>query len=104
MIAVILAILPMESIALIPALLGLGIGVLSFILSKNESKKLIKFVLFVSILALAIIGFKAIFSGDSEVANDVEFIEKSQQSEEKAIEELENLEDLDIFEESDSIQ
>lgn len=104
MIAVILAILPMENIALIPALLGLGIGILSFLLSKNESKKLIKFILFVSILALAIIGVKTIFSGESEVANDEEFIEKSEQSEEKALEELENMEEIDIFEESDSIQ
>ena len=73
-------------------------------MSKNENKKLIKFVFFVTIIALAIITYKSIFSGDSEVNVDENFIEKNKESEEKALEELENLEEMDIFEESDSIQ
>lgn len=102
--AVVLAILPMEKIALIPAIAAFVLGLIAFLIAKNDDKKLIKFVFFVTILALAIITYKSIFSTDSEVKTDESFIEKSKESEENALEELENLEELNTFEESDSIQ
>ena len=101
--AVILAILPMEKIALIPAISAFVFALIAMYLSKNESKKLIKFVFFVTIIALALITYKSIFSGNHEVTADDNFIEKNQQAEEKAIEELEDLQELDTFEELDSI-
>lgn len=98
--AVILAILPMEKIALIPAIAALIFGIIAFFMSKDESKKLIKFILLVAVISLAIIAYKSFFSGDAEVVTDETFIEKTQQSEEKAIEELE---ELDTFDELDSL-
>lgn len=98
--AVILAILPLEKIALIPAISAFIFGLIAFFMSKNENKKLIKFVFFVTIISLAIITYKSIFYTDSKVITDEKFIEKTQKSEEKAIEELE---ELNTFEELDSI-
>ena len=99
-IAIILAILPMEKIALIPAISAFVFAIIAWYLSKNESKKLIKLIFLVTIIALVLITYKSIFSGEYEVTADENFIEKNQQSEEKAIEELE---ELDTFEELDSI-
>ena len=101
--AIVLSILPLEKIALIPAILALIFTVISFVLAKNDSKKFIKFILILTIVSFAIIVYKYVFASGSEVTVDQEFIEKNKQSEEKAIEELEDLEELDTFEESDSI-
>lgn len=98
--AVILAVLPMEKIAIIPAIAALLFSAIAFYMSKNESKKLIHFVFFVTLMAIVIIAYKSIFTTDAEVITDDTFIEKTKESEEKAIEELEN---LDTFEELDSI-
>lgn len=98
--AIILAILPMEKLAIIPAIAAILFGLIAMYLSKNESKKLIKFIFLVTIISLAIITYKSIFSGEAKVNLDENFIEKNQESEEKAIEELE---ELDTFEELDSI-
>ncbi len=101
--AVILAILPMEKIAIIPAIVAFVFTLIAMFLSKNESKKLIKFVFFVTIIAIALITYKSIFSGGGKITADENFIEKNQQSEEEALEDLEDLQELDTFEESDSI-
>ena len=101
--AVILAILPLEKIALIPAITSLVFILIAFLISKNEGKKLIKFTLIVALIASAIIAYKYIFESESHVKIDKDFIEKNEQSEEKAIEELESLEELDNFDVSDSI-
>lgn len=101
--AVVLAILPMEKIALAPAIAAFLFGLVALYLSKNDNKKLIKFIFFVAIISLVIITYKSIFSGESEITTDESFIEQNKQSEEKAIEELDDLQELDIFEESDSI-
>lgn len=90
----------MEKIALAPAIAAFVFGLIALYFSKGESKKLIKFIFFVTIVSLAIITYKSIFSDDAKVISDENFIEKNQQSEEKAIEELE---ELDTFEELDSI-
>lgn len=101
--AIILAILPLEKIALIPAILSLIFALIAFLIAKNEGKKLIKFTFVLALVAFAIIIYKNIFAGELQVKVDEDFIEKNEQSEEKAIEELENLEELDNFEVSDSI-
>ncbi len=99
-VAVILAILPMEKIALAPAIAAFVFGLIALYLSKNESKRFIKFIFFVITISFVIITYKSIFSSDAKLITDENFIEKNQQSEEKAIEELEK---LDTFEELDSI-
>ncbi len=101
--AIILAILPLEKIALIPAIVSLIFVLIAFLIAKNEGKKLIKFTFVLALIAFAIIIYKYIFAGELQVKVDEDFIEKNEQSEEKAIEELENLEELDNFEVSDSI-
>lgn len=101
--ALILAILPMEKLAIIPAIAAIIFSLIAMYLSKNESKKLIKFIFLVTIISLAIITYKSVFSGEAEISLDENFIEKNQESEEKAIEELEELQELDTFEELDSI-
>lgn len=101
--AVILAILPLEKIAIIPALGALFFGIIAWFLSKNDSKKFLKFTFFITLIAIVIISYKSIFVGEAEVTVDDKFIEQNEKSEEKAIEELENLSELDNFEDTDSI-
>lgn len=99
--AIVLAILPMEKIALIPAIVSLVFILIAFVMAKNEGKKFIKFTFILTLIAFALIIYKYIFAGELEVKIDEDFIEKNEKSEEKAIEELENLEELDNFEVSD---
>lgn len=101
--AVILAILPLEKIAVIPAVAAVAFGLIAWALSKKDEKKLVKFTFMVAIIAIAVILYKFIFAGESEVSVDENFIEQNEKSEEKAIEDLEDLEELDNFEELDSI-
>ena len=101
--AIVLAILPLEKIALIPAILALIFVLISYVLAKNEGKKFISLTFILTVISFALITYKYIFASEPEVTLDQEFIEKNKQSEEKAIEELEDLEDLDTFEETDSI-
>ena len=86
-----------------PAIISLIFALIAFLIAKNEGKKLIKFTFIMALIAFAIISYKYIFESESQVKVDEDFIEKNEQSEEKAIEELENLEELDNFEVSDSI-
>ncbi len=99
--AIILAILPLENIALIPAIISVVFALIAFLMAKNEEKKLIKFTFVLALIAFAVIIYKYIFTSEAQVKIDEDFIEKNEQSEEKAIEELENLEELDNFEVSD---
>lgn len=101
--AAILAVLPLEKIAIIPVIAALVFGIIAWILSKNESKKFLKFTFLVTLIAIVIILYKSIFAGDPEVSVDENFIEQNEKSEEKAIEELEDLPELDNFEDTDSI-
>ena len=61
--SIILAILPMEKIALIPAIIAFVFGLVAFFMSKNESKKLIKFVFFIISASLLHQPFIPITSG-----------------------------------------
>ena len=101
--AIILAVLPLEKIAIIPGAIALIFSLLARFVSKNESKKLIKFTLTITVIAFLLIAYKMLFASESEVTIDQNFIEQNEKSEEKAIEELEDLEELNTFEDSDSI-
>lgn len=100
--AVILSVLPVSNLAFIPAILALVLGLIGFYLSnkKNKPKHTIKLAFLLTIVALSISIYKAIFD-TSEVGNTEQLELTEQQSEEEAIEVLEDLdiedmEDLDL--------
>lgn len=97
--AIILAVLPISNLAIIPSILALVFGLLAFYLSKKtgQVKKIIQFTFFLTIIALAITTYKALFL-KTEVADTQELKATESQSKEDALEELEDLEieDIDI--------
>lgn len=99
--AIILAVLPVSNLAIFPAIGALIFGLLAFYLSKKTGrvKKIIQFTFLLTILALALTAYKAIFS-TTEVGDTEALIEKEETSKEEAIEELEELEieELDMEE------
>ena len=101
--AAVLAVLPLEKIAVIPAVAAMIFGIIAWLLAKKESNKLLKFTFLITIIAIVVISYKSIFGGESEVTVDENFIEQNEKSEENAIEELEDLPELDNFEDTDSI-
>lgn len=91
--AILLAVLPVSNLAVFPAILALIFGLIAFYLSKKtgEVKKIIQFSFFLTIIALIITTYKALFI-ETEVAN-TEFLEATETKlEEESIEELETLE------------
>lgn len=96
--ATIFSVLPVSNLAVFPGLAALVFGLLAFYLSKKagEVKKIIQFTFFLTIIALGITTYKAIFT-ETEVGNTEELVEKEETSKEEAIEELEglDLEDLE---------
>jgi len=94
-ISIILAVLPLEKIAIIPGIIALVFASIGFFLSKKVGTKFIKFTLLLISIAFLIIVFKLVFAEDSQVTLDENFIEQNEKSEEKAIEELEDLEDFE---------
>lgn len=103
--ALILAILPTEKIAIIPAVIAFALALAALFLNKQGGKKLIKFTFFVTIVALVLITYKSLFSSESKITDDQDFIEQNDESEKNALEELEDLPEIDNFEETpDSIQ
>ncbi|APY09919.1 FUSC family protein [Seonamhaeicola sp. S2-3] len=95
--AIILAVLPVSNLAIIPAVLALIFGLLAFYYSKKtgQVKKIIQFTFFLTIMALAITTYKAVFT-KTEVANTDDLEATETKSQEDAIEELEELEIDDI--------
>ena len=94
--AIILSVLPVSNLAIIPAILALVFGLIAFYLSKKtgDVKKIIQFSFLLTIIALVLTTYKAIFT-KTEVSN-TEVLEATETKlEEEAIEELE---DLDIDE------
>ncbi len=103
--AFILAVLPTEKIAIIPAILAILFALIAFFLDKKGIHKLLKVVLAISFISLLVITYKILFSETKTVTEDQEFIEQTEETEKKALEELEDLPELDNFEETtDSIQ
>lgn len=93
--SVVLSVTPLSKIAYIPAVVALIFGCIAFYLSRQKQypKKSIQLIFMLTIIALSITTYKAVFEV-VEVGN-VEGLElKEKESEEKAIEELENL-DID---------
>ena len=95
--AIILSVLPVSNLAIIPAIAALIFGLVAFYLSKKSGqvKKIIQFTFLLTIIALAITVYKAIFT-ETEVASTKDLEATETKLEEEAIEELEGLEIDDI--------
>jgi carbon starvation protein CstA len=95
-IALTLSILPFGMLAFIPAIAALIFGLLAFTLSNREgkSKGIVNLILLLTVIALAITTYRS-FTNENTIETDTEFIEKEKESEEKAMDELEDLEGLD---------
>jgi membrane-bound ClpP family serine protease len=95
--ALILAVTPLFNIAFIPAIAALVFGLLALFTSKDKQhfKKPIQLIFLMTIIALALTTYKAVFS-TSEVGNTDKMEEKEEQLEEESIEELDGLEIDDI--------
>lgn len=97
--AVVLSVLPLSNLAFIPAIAALVFGLIAFLMARQqqEPKKSIQLIFILTMIALSLATYKSIFS-ESEVGNTEELEKTEQQSEEEAIEELEDLDldDIDI--------
>lgn len=99
--AIIFSVLPISNLAIFPAIAALIFGLIAFYLSKKAGKvkKIIQFSFLLTIMALALTTYKAIFT-KTEVGDTEALVEKEAESKEEAIEELEelDLESIDIEE------
>lgn len=97
--AVVLSVLPLSTLAFIPAIAALVFGLIAFLMARQqqEPRKSIQLIFILTIIALSLATYKSIFN-ESEVGNTEELQETEQKSEEEAIEELEELDidDIDI--------
>lgn len=97
--SIILSVLPASNLAIFPGAAALIFGLIAFYLSKKAGKvkKIIQFSFLLTIMALTITTYKAIFS-TTEVGNTEAMVEKEEESKEEAIEDLEeiDLEDIEI--------
>ena len=91
---VVLSILPFGAIALIPIVIAFILGFIAFKMAQKDdaNTKFVKVIFLVTIIALVLSIYRTVFE-DNIVENDIETIEKEKQSQEDALEELE---DLDI--------
>lgn len=91
--AIIFSVLPISNLAVFPAIAALIFASIAFYFSKKigEVKKIIQFSFLLTISALLITTYKAIFT-KTEVVNTQILEAKETQFEEEAIEELEGLE------------
>ena len=91
--SVILAVTPLFKLAFLPGIAALVFGFVAFYLSKQKqlSKKSIQLVFLLTIIALSVSSYKAIFN-KVEVGNTEELIQKEDASEQEAIETLEEIE------------
>ena len=94
--AVILAVLPLSNFAFFPAIAALIFGVLAFIKGRQENKPkhTVQLIFLLTIISLALATYKSVTS-TTEVGNTEQLEQRAQDSEEDAIEELN---DLDISE------
>lgn len=91
--ALILAVTPLFNIAFIPAIATLVFGILALVISKEKQqyKKPIQLVFLMTIIALVLTTYKAVYT-ESEVGNTEKMEQKEEQLEEESIQELEGLE------------
>ena len=90
----VLSILPFGAIALIPIVIAFILGFIAFKMAQKDgaNTKLVKVIFLTTIIALVLSIYRTVIE-DNVVENDIETIEKEKQSQEDALEELE---DLDI--------
>ncbi|GAA3568357.1 FUSC family protein [Snuella lapsa] len=97
--AIILSVLPVSNLAIFPAIAALVFGLIAFYFSKKSGhvKKIIQFTFLLTIIALSITIYKAIFT-TIEVADTETLEAKENESEEEALKDLEDidLEELEI--------
>ncbi|MFD1613512.1 FUSC family protein [Gelatiniphilus marinus] len=100
--AIIISVLPLSNLAIIPCTIALISGLVAFYLSRKrgEVKKIIQFTFLLTLIALAISGYKSLFN-TSKISNTKALEIKEAQSEEEAIEELNEL-DIDEIELEDT--
>ncbi|MCK8479689.1 FUSC family protein [Psychroserpens algicola] len=91
--ALILAVTPLSKMAYIPSIAALIFGVLAMYTSKGKpsSKKSIQLIFLMTIIALAVTTYKAVFN-TVEVGNTEQLEQKEEQLEEESLDELEDLE------------
>ena len=97
LLGLILCFFPLGTIDIVPATIGLIIGIIAYFLIKKTGyrKKLVFSVLIISVLAILISLFSEIFI-ENKVAEDTKFEEQIEQSSEESIDDLEEaLEDLE---------
>ncbi|WP_203255689.1 FUSC family protein [Hyunsoonleella ulvae] len=96
---IIFSVLPISNLAIFPGITALIFGLIAFYLSKKTGKvkKIIQFSFLLTIMALGLTTYKAIFT-KTEVGNTEALVEKETESKQEAIEELEelDLEDIEI--------
>lgn len=92
-IAITLSILPFGLIALIPAGIAFILGLLALSASKKEgkSKLPVNLIFLLTVISLVITTYRSI-TNENKIEVDTEFLEKEKESEEKAIDELEDIE------------
>jgi membrane protein implicated in regulation of membrane protease activity len=91
--SVILAVTPLFKIAFIPSIAALVFGLVALYVSKQKQlpRKSIQLVFLLTIIALSLTTYKSIFS-TVEVGDTEELIQKENESEQEAIETLEDIE------------
>jgi len=91
--AVVLAVTPLSQIAFIPGITALIFGIIAIYLSKQNqgSKKSIQLIFLLTIIALTVTTYKSVFN-TVEVGNTEELQQKETESQEEAIQELDDIE------------
>ncbi|RIA09435.1 hypothetical protein OE09_1271 [Flavobacteriaceae bacterium MAR_2010_72] len=91
--AVILAVTPLFKIAYIPSIAALVFGLIAFYFAKQKQlpRKSIQLIFLLTIIALSLSTYKSVFT-IAEVGNTEELIQKENESELDALEELEDIE------------
>ena len=91
--AVVLSTLPFFNMAFIPAIAALIFGFIAFYLSKqqNLSNKIVQLTFLLTIIALVISSYKAIYF-EAEIGNTKELEVREKQVKENALDELDNIE------------
>lgn len=89
----VLSILPFGNIALIPIVIAFICGIVLIRQSKNQqsNKLTIKLIFLITIVGLGMTLYRGIFD-ENVVEDDIETINRDQQSEDEALEELEDIE------------
>lgn len=91
--ALVLAVTPLSKMAYIPSVVALIFGILALLTSKEkgQSTKSIQLIFLMTIIALALTTYKAVFN-KVEIGNTEQFEQKEEQLEEESLQELEGIE------------